>query len=506
MKKFKNLHDGETCYILGNGPSLNDVDFEQLKDKVTFGSNGIFKNDWDFMPTYLVAVNPLVLDQMGDGIVLANTIKFLSKPFDLPTGVEPTDIGETHILDTSVNTPFFQSDITKPLWEGHTVTYVCLQIAFYMGFKEVILLGLDHYFGEEVNPNKEVIAAGKDEWHFRDDYFSDGMKWNLPDLAMSEIAYSLAKWCYADAGRKIINCSSKTACKVFPVQPLKFKEKTVVSAIVSAYKSGDFIVGLLEDLYRQKMWARGWLEIVAVCQEGSPEDIFLSDHLSEKLKVIRTPNIPTIYDAWNMAIKESSGIYITNANTDDRHESNAFELMAIILDSNPHLDVVYHDSYISWEPNQTFEEFEEKEEKLVMGREIGEPGLFRWPDYARHQLADGCFMGPQPMWRANLHQRFGMFNPEMQSAGDYEFWLRISEKDNFFHIPMVLGLYCAREDGVELRDLELSSEESWDALDSNQANPGAEIRAITPDTTRIKLGDSYMHANTAALKKLVSGL
>lgn len=504
MKKFKDKHKGETCYILGNGPSLKDVDFTQLEGKVVFGTNGIYKNDWDFVPTYLVAVNPLVLEQFGEGIQSTKTIKFLSAPI-ISLKIKPD--GETHILDTSLNKPYFQTDISKPLWEGHTVTYVCLQIAYFMGFKEVILLGLDHYYGEVAEPNKEVIAAGKDEWHFRDDYFSNGAKWHLPDLAMSEIAYSLAKWCYENDGRTIINCSSRTACKVFTIQPLNFEKKTVVTAIISAYKSEDFIVGCIEDLMNQAMWKRNYLEIVAVCQKGSPEDIFLSDFLGDNMfKLIRTDDIPTIYDAWNMAIKESTGIYITNANTDDRHQEKAFEIMALFLDANPHIDVVYHDSYISWELNQTFDEFEESNEKIVMGREIGVPGLFHWRDYDKHALADGCFIGPQPMWRANLHQRYGMFDAEMRSAGDYEFWLRIAETDNFFHIPMVLGVYCAREDGVELGDLELGAEESWVALQRYQANPGAQIRAVTPKMTRVCLGDSWMYADTEAFKQLVARL
>ena len=505
MEKFKNLHKGEICYILGNGPSLKDVDFTQLEGKVVFGSNGIYKNEWDFTPTYLVAVNPLVLEQMGVGITATDTIKFLSsRPNNETQDIEPA--GETWILDTSLNKPFFQTDITQPLWEGHTVTFVCLQIAYYMGFKEVILLGLDHYFGEVVEPNKEVIAAGKDQWHFRDDYFSSGMKWNLPDLAMSEVAYSLAKDEFEIDGRNIINKSSKTACKVFPIQPFNQKDKVIVTAIISAYKSEDFIVGCIEDLRSQSLWTAGFLEIVAVCQEGSPEDDYLSDFLGDRFKLVRTPDIPTIYDAWNMAIRIASGKYITNANTDDRHTNNAYDFMSMILENNPHLDVVYHDSYISWEPNQTFEEFEKITETIVAGREIGEPGLFKWADYSRAALADGCFIGPQPMWRANLHQRYGTFNANFKSAGDYEFWLRVSEKDNFFHIPMVLGLYCAREDGVELGDMELGAEESWIALNFHQENPGAEIRAITPEMTRMRLGDSWMYADTNALKQLVNGL
>ena len=45
------------------------------------------------------------------------------------------------------------------------------------------------------------------------------------------------------------------------------------------------------------------------------------------------------------------------------------------------------------------------------------------------------------MWRRSLHERFGRFDPSFRSAGDYEFWLRISGQAKFLHVPQVLGLF-----------------------------------------------------------------
>ena len=63
-----------------------------------------------------------------------------------------------------------------------------------MGFKEVIIIGLDHYFVEKGRPNKtELRTADKDESHCHPDYFPKGIKWQLPDLYRSEIAYAHAR-------------------------------------------------------------------------------------------------------------------------------------------------------------------------------------------------------------------------------------------------------------------------------------------------------------------------
>lgn len=39
--KFHNMHLGERCFVLGNGPSLKDVNFSLLKDEFVFTCNRI---------------------------------------------------------------------------------------------------------------------------------------------------------------------------------------------------------------------------------------------------------------------------------------------------------------------------------------------------------------------------------------------------------------------------------------------------------------------------------
>lgn len=43
-KKFCNKYEGERCFILGNGPSLNDMDFSLLSDEITFSVNQLPRN------------------------------------------------------------------------------------------------------------------------------------------------------------------------------------------------------------------------------------------------------------------------------------------------------------------------------------------------------------------------------------------------------------------------------------------------------------------------------
>lgn len=59
---FYGIHAGQTCTIIGNGPSLNKVPADFLRAYPTFGTNRIYLRR-DFTADYYVSVNPLVIEQ-----------------------------------------------------------------------------------------------------------------------------------------------------------------------------------------------------------------------------------------------------------------------------------------------------------------------------------------------------------------------------------------------------------------------------------------------------------
>ncbi len=247
---------------------------------------------------------------------------------------------------------------------------------------------------------------------------------------------------------------------------------------------------------QQDLYKAGALEIVAVCQQDSPEHLWLIDN-DDDTKIVVTPGIPTVYKAWNLGIEASRGEYITNANCDDRHNPISMGLMAKILYANPHIDLVYHDQYITWDPNTTWKEFiarphDTPQTQLIYGRDLpGRDGLFHWGSYSHDRLITGCFVGPQPMWRRSLHQRYGMFNPEFESAGDYEFWLRVAGKDNFFYISEPMGLYLARVDGKEMSDPQLAAAERLNCYIKNTCKVLA-ADLLADDLVRLQVGGEFI--------------
>lgn len=214
IASFSRRHIGQRCFILGNGPSLRDTNLSRLSGEITFGLNRIYLMEklMGFKPSYYVAVNPHVLEQFRDDI--SNKVqcpKFISSA--MAHHFEERD--DVMFFDHQ-SIPTFQTNLLDPLWIGATVTYVAMQIAFYMGFQQVILLGVDHSFTTQGKPHALVESTCADPNHFCADYFGQGIRWQLPDLATSELAYSLARYAYSQNGREILDATLRGHLTIFP--------------------------------------------------------------------------------------------------------------------------------------------------------------------------------------------------------------------------------------------------------------------------------------------------
>jgi len=201
---YRDLHKDETCLIIGNGTSLRDVPREFLLKYPTFGTNRIYLLE-GFTPTYYCSVNPLVIQQFSEDIARIDAPKFLPASYCFDDTCLPLN---------SSGMVLFSQDASQWIYEGHTVTFVCMQIAYYMGFKTVLLVGVDHSFVFDGRPNEQQVMEGNDPNHFHPDYFR-GRSWNNPDLVRSEHAYKLARAAYEAHGGRIINLTPGTKEQAF---------------------------------------------------------------------------------------------------------------------------------------------------------------------------------------------------------------------------------------------------------------------------------------------------
>lgn len=218
IKTLKNKWHGETCVIIGNGPSLNKIDFNFLKDKYTFGVNGIFyKTDEinDFKPFFYVVEDTAVMKENLERIN-AYSCNYKFFPNIYKNLVQKND----NTLYFNLNRGFYDSrseyfefprfspDCSKRIFAGQSVTMVNLQLAYYFGFKEVRLVGMDFNYeltGKEIIKGHKYLSQEDDPNHFHPEYFGKGKTWHDPKLHNVKKSYQLIKLIYELDGRKIYN-------------------------------------------------------------------------------------------------------------------------------------------------------------------------------------------------------------------------------------------------------------------------------------------------------------
>lgn len=221
LESFHNLHLGERCFIIANGPSLVMMDLSLLRNEFTFGMNRLYLifDKMGFVPTYVSVINDLVIEQFTADIASLPTTMFLNwsqrKLFDNSKNIH-------YVRPYLTLEDRFEKDLTKGIYSGGTVTYATLQLAYYMGFKEVYLVGLDHNFVDTGRPNAtQVRQQSEDKNHFHPDYFPKGAKWQLPDLYRSELSYAMARQAFEADGRSIIDATVNGKCQVFEKLPFE---------------------------------------------------------------------------------------------------------------------------------------------------------------------------------------------------------------------------------------------------------------------------------------------
>jgi hypothetical protein len=214
IKKFRNKYQGERCFVIGNGPSLQKTDMTKLRNEYTFGLNRIYLmfEELGFSTSFFVSINDLVIEQSSSEIQVLKIPRFVS--WRSRKWLMPQD--DLFFLYSTYTGPKFAKNAASRLWEGATVTYVALQLAYYFGFSEVILIGVDHSFTTKGKPNTTITSEGDDPNHFNPNYFGKGFRWQLPDLETSEIAYKMARHAFEADGRKVLDATVDGRLTVFP--------------------------------------------------------------------------------------------------------------------------------------------------------------------------------------------------------------------------------------------------------------------------------------------------
>jgi|GEM_PF-1177772 len=233
IKKLHNIHAGERVFIVGNGPSLNKIDLSKLKDEYSFAVNGIFykTKETGYRPNYYVVEDTSV---MRENIAEIKAYEVEKKFFPtIYTDIHPADdntyffkMNRGFYEPKSPNycVPRFSTDFSQRAFCGQSVTIINLQLAFYMGFTEVYLIGMDfsYIIPDNFERKGDIITSTDDDPnHFHPDYFGKGKTWKDPKLDRVLANYEMAKLAYETSGRKIYNATVGGKLEIFERRDFK---------------------------------------------------------------------------------------------------------------------------------------------------------------------------------------------------------------------------------------------------------------------------------------------
>lgn len=149
IEKFKNIHKGESCFIIGHGPSLRTSDLDILDEMniITFSMNWTFKlfDKTKWKPDYYVAMDRKMIDRYSE-FKWENYTKrkcFIADASETFWRENKSTNNIKYHSIRNMRNAKFSDDVSRRVYFGNTVAYDCLQIAAYMGFKTIYLLGMD---------------------------------------------------------------------------------------------------------------------------------------------------------------------------------------------------------------------------------------------------------------------------------------------------------------------------------------------------------------------------
>lgn len=177
LARLKDCHRGQRCFVIGNGPSLQADDLQHIYEKgiPTFATNRVFKifDKTEWRPTYYVTEDILLMQDVQE-LIAEMPVKKRFVPINLKW-YKGIDIYNADYFYIEYQNPMketfgLSTNIAHCIRCRGTVTTTCLQIAIYMGFSEIYLIGVDHNFAKMFDKDGKVIVDNSIKNHFDDNY------------------------------------------------------------------------------------------------------------------------------------------------------------------------------------------------------------------------------------------------------------------------------------------------------------------------------------------------
>lgn len=205
-----------------------------------------------------------------------------------------------------------------------------------------------------------------------------------------------------------------------------------VTAIMSVYNADQYLVHKIKNIKQSTIDID--IAILEVCNKSTIDLTKYATYYEY------SPNLITIYEAWNRLIKASTTPYIVTTNCDDLVHPKAYELQSQKLEDG--FDISYFNYYVTNGYTKTWEEAKQT------------TNFYNTPP---NGYVIGCGLGPFAMWKKSLHEKYGYFDEKLKVFGDSWFWtiLEKSKQIKWGHIDQILGSCARTGNNLEIREGDL---------------------------------------------------
>ena len=222
ISQYKDMYKGKRCFVIGNGPSLRPEDLDLIRNEISFAANRIYniyeKTQW--RPTFFMGTDMDILRQEAGNIKKVNPlVMFLNYDASKYFGFNNPNINYLYLKGPFelIRNKFVQRgvsrDVSKYATKTQTVTCVSIELAMYMGFEKIYLLGVDHNFSKYVDSYGKMVEDKTVQNYFL------GMKGGDSQAILyvddTTACYKMVNKCAKDRGIRIYNATRGGKLEVF---------------------------------------------------------------------------------------------------------------------------------------------------------------------------------------------------------------------------------------------------------------------------------------------------
>ncbi len=232
-----NMFAGRRCFVIGNGPSLNDEDLTPLGAEITLVMNSFHRHPvlrvWK--PTFYCRAEP---GESYDSPARITTIAAQTQGIDAGWYLFPIKawpIVERHRLLAGASVHYFKPvvdltewpvgswpvDLTRAMPHAGNTAHLAIMLGLYVGCSPIYLLGMDHDWLAHRSISRHFYPPSSAEVGGSDDLGTYGYATMMRDTLREWRRYEVLAQMAAQRGIRIVNLTQGSFLDVFPSGSLR---------------------------------------------------------------------------------------------------------------------------------------------------------------------------------------------------------------------------------------------------------------------------------------------